>query len=110
MIFGIVSILLNACAQLAIKKATQLENSSILDLAKNPFLYVTAFLYLTSIYAWFIALGKLNLTVAYPLQALGYVIVSVAAVSFLNERMTLINWIGISTIILGVILTQIGRA
>jgi multidrug transporter EmrE-like cation transporter len=109
MIFGIISVLLNACAQLAIKKATQQDTSTLSDLLKNPFLYLTAFLYATSIYAWFIALSRLNLTVAYPLQALGYVVVTIAAVNFLNEEMTIINWIGITVIIIGVVLTQLGR-
>lgn len=109
MIFGLISVFLNALAQLAIKKATQFGSTSLTEYIKNPYLYATGFLYATSILLWFAALSRLNLTVAYPLQALGYVIVSTLAVVYFGEKMTAPNWLGIILILIGVLLTQVAK-
>lgn len=109
MIFGLISVLLNASAQIVLKKATQLNSITILDFFKNPFLYLTGILYLLSIIFWFLALSKLSLTVAYPLQALGYALVCIAAIYLFRDSMTMMNWLGILLILSGVVLTQVGK-
>lgn len=109
MIFALISVVLNASAQLALKKATSFNVSSLQFLAKNPYLYLTAFLYLTSIVTWFFALSRLQVSVAYPLQAIGYILVTFAALILFREPVNRFNWIGICLILIGVILTQAGR-
>ncbi len=109
MIYAVISVLLNAFAQLTLKKATSFNTGSVLFLMKNPYLYLTVILYMTSIVTWFLALSRLPVSVAYPLQAVGYLIVTLAAVSVFKEQIGLLNWLGLFLILAGVILTQAGR-
>ena len=109
MTFALVSVFLNAFAQLAMKKATTLESGSLSLLFKNPYLYLTALFYVTSVLTWFIALSRIQLSVAYPLQAIGYLIVTLAAASLFKEQVSLLNWLGLILILSGVILTQTGK-
>jgi len=108
-IYALISVLLNAFAQLTLKKATTLNTESALFLIKNPYLYLTAIFYTTSIITWFLALSRLQVSVAYPLQAIGYLIVTLAAVSIFKEQVSFLNWFGLCLILTGVILTQTGR-
>lgn len=109
MILALISVFLNASAQLALKKATTLNINSLQFLVKNQYLYLTAFFYMTSIITWFFALTRLQVSVAYPLQAIGYFLVTLAALVLFNEPINRFNWIGIFLILIGVILTQAGR-
>jgi len=109
MTFAFISVFLNAFAQLSMKKATTLDSGSFSLVIKNPYLYLTAFFYMTSILTWFIALSRIQLSIAYPLQAIGYLIVTLAAVSLFKEDISLLNWLGLILILGGVILTQTGK-
>ncbi|CAN2169931.1 EmrE Membrane transporters of cations and cationic drugs [Candidatus Nanopelagicaceae bacterium] len=109
MIYALISVLLNSFAQLTVKKATTINPGTLLLLIKNPYLYMTAMFYMTSIVTWFLALSRLQVSVAYPLQALGYIVVSLTATYVFKEHINIINWIGLFLILAGVILTQTGR-
>ena len=109
MLYALVSVLLNACAQLALKKATSFSATGIIELIKNPYLYLTGFFYMTSIVTWFLALSRIPLSVGYPLQALGYLVVTFAAVLVFKEQVNSLNWLGLVVILLGVVMTQIGK-
>lgn len=109
MTFALISVFLNAVAQLSMKKATTLEFGSLSSLIKNQYLYLTAIFYMTSMLTWFIALSRIQLSIAYPLQAIGYVIVTLAAASLFKEQVSFLNWLGLILILGGVILTQTGK-
>jgi multidrug transporter EmrE-like cation transporter len=81
----------------------------VIDLVKNPFLYLTGIFYMTSIVTWFLALSRIPLSLGYPLQAVGYLIVTGAAVLLFKEQVNVVNWIGLFVILVGVVLTQVGR-
>lgn len=109
MLYGLLSVILNSLAQVLIKKSTETSINDVMDILKNPYIYVTGILYIVSIGFWFAALEKLDLSIAYPLQALGYIFVSTAAVIIFHESMAFINIVGVVIIIVGVILTQVGK-
>lgn len=109
MIFAIVSVILNAAAQVSLKKATMVNSGLISPMLRNPFLYFTAVLYMTSIITWFLALSRIQLSLAYPLQAIGYLIVTIAAIEIFKERVSVLNWLGLVLILAGVVLTQSGK-
>lgn len=78
------------------------------DLIYNiPFL-IGAGLYALGSIVFFYAFRLGELSVVYPIMALGYVIVSILSVFFLNEILTVQSWIGIIVITFGVII--IGRS
>ena len=109
MTFALISVFLNAFAQLSMKKATTLQSESLSLLFKNPYIYLTALFYMTSIMTWFIALSRIQLSIAYPLQAIGYLVVTLAAASLFKEQVSFLNWLGLILILGGVILTQTGK-
>ncbi|MFP5482078.1 MAG: EamA family transporter, partial [Gammaproteobacteria bacterium] len=50
------------------------------------------------------ALSRVDVTLAYPMLAIGYVINAFAAQYFLNEPVSLQRWVAIGVIVLGVAL------
>lgn len=56
----------------------------------------------TSFVLWIFVLRRLPLSVAYPMVSLNYLVVTLLAVLFLNERFTLYKAVGLGLIMLGV--------
>ena len=54
--------------------------------------------YAVSIGAWLIVLAKLEVSVAYPLLSIGYVITAFVGFFFLGENVTLLRVLGIAVI------------
>jgi multidrug transporter EmrE-like cation transporter len=54
--------------------------------------------YAVSIGVWLIVLSKLEVSVAYPLLSIGYVITAVVGLFFLGENVTLLRVFGIALI------------
>lgn len=109
MVYAFISVFLNALAQISLKKSTSLNSATLIDLLKNPFLLLTGIFYMTSITTWFLALTRIPLSLGYPLQAVGYLIVTGAAVLLFKEQISVLNWVGLIVILIGVVLTQVGR-
>lgn len=66
------------------------------------------FMYFISSLFWMIILSKVELSVAYPLLSVGYVLVLLAAWLIFNEAIPLIRWVGVGVIIFGVSLISQG--
>ncbi len=108
MILALISVSLNALAQIAIKSLSSLEPDSIFSYFRAWQLYATGFLYLSSIVLWFLALRTLPLSIAYPLQASGYVLVTLLAGLVFQEKITIFHIVSLSLIVLGVSVLAIG--
>jgi len=103
-------VLLNAVAQLLLKMATNkvgvIEASSALSLGAMSALFLQwpmilgLFCYGFSLLIWLMALSRVDVTLAYPMLAVGYVINAFAAQYLLNEQ----RWVAIGVIVLGVAL------
>ncbi|MFZ5917858.1 MAG: EamA family transporter [Chloroflexota bacterium] len=52
---------------------------------------------------WLAVLSKINLSLAYPMLALNYVLVPLTAWLFLGEQIPSLRWLGIGVIIVGVV-------
>jgi len=52
---------------------------------------------------WIVVLSKIDLSLAYPMLALNYVLVPLTAWLFLNEQVPPLRWLGIGVVILGVV-------
>jgi multidrug transporter EmrE-like cation transporter len=107
-------VVLNALAQFLLKMATNkvgvIEVSSALSLSALSALFLQwpmvlgLLCYGFSLLIWLMALSRVDVTLAYPMLAIGYVINAVAAQYFLQEVVSLQRWIAIGIIILGVAL------
>ena len=53
---------------------------------------------------WITVLSKINLSLAYPMLALNYVLVPLTANLFLSEQIPPLRWLGMGVIIVGVVI------
>ena len=102
------SVGLNALAQVFLRagmKATGFELSlkwAGQQLASPPFLAGMG-CYAVSIFVWLYVLSRLQVSLAYPFQAAGYVLGAVVAWKFLGETVSPLNIAGIALIFLGLV-------
>lgn len=112
--FIFVGICLNAVAQLLLKAGTNAvgaihltaENwfSTGLKLATQLPIIGGLTCYVISVAVWIIGLSRVDVTIAYPLLSLGYIINAIGAWYFLGEAMSAQRILAITVIIVGVIL------
>ena len=105
-------VLLNAVAQLALKASVSdtgvisLDMQSLLSsagtLVSNLWLWVGLTCYAISVVVWILALSRVDVSIAYPMLSIGYILNAVAASHLFNEPMGVGKVIGIGVIILGV--------
>lgn len=112
--FILVGIFLNAIAQLLLKKGTNAVGAIHLT-AENWFsigvqlatqLPIIGGLtcYVVSVVVWIIGLSRVDVTIAYPLLSIGYIVNAIGAWYFLGEMMSLQRMLAIGVIIIGVAL------
>ncbi len=53
---------------------------------------------------WIVVLSKIDLSLAYPMLALNYVLVPLTACLFLGEQVPALRWMGIGVVIVGVVI------
>lgn len=113
--FIISGVLLNACAQLLLKAGTNALGGAIhltLSNAFQTFVKVITQLpilgglacYALSLVVWIIGLSRTDVTIAYPMLSLGYVVSAFGAWIFLGEVISPQRLVAIGVIIVGVVL------
>ena len=70
----------------------------------NPFIITAFFLYGIGFILWLIVLSRLNVSIAYPMMSLGYVINAIAAYFLFKEPLSKKSFVGIIIIMLGIYL------
>ncbi|MGJ7491009.1 DMT family transporter [Variovorax sp. ZT4R33] len=107
-------VLLNSGAQLMLKAGARTlqgisltSGSSVMNAALNattqPWILAGLFCYFVSAGLWVIALTRVDVTVAYPLLSMGYVIAAVLAWQIFGEALTAGRVAGIGIILVGVV-------
>jgi len=112
--FILVSILLGAAGQIFLKKGMsflgplnlELSNflSTLILILKQPFVLSGIFLYAISTIFWLLALSRVELSYAYPMISIGYVLILIFSWFFLGERFTMMRVFGVLLICAGVFL------
>jgi multidrug transporter EmrE-like cation transporter len=108
----ILGVSLNAAGQLFLKSGANIigpitSNSNIattLALSLNIYIVLGLLCYVFSISAWIIALTRVDVSIAYPMLSLGYIIVTIAAWFLFNEPISTIKILSLCIIIFGIIL------
>ena len=105
-------VLLNAVAQLLLKAGTNavghfaFERGNILpvgwQLATEPHIFAGLVCYVVSVAVWILALSRVEVSIAYPMLSIGYVVNALAAWYLFGEVVTPMRLLGIGIIILGV--------
>ncbi|NRR29513.1 EamA family transporter [Oxalobacteraceae bacterium] len=112
--FIVFGVLLNALAQLLLKAGARnvgeihltMSNWFAVGLKVATQLPIIGGLtcYVLSVVLWIIALSRVDVSVAYPMLSLGYVVAAVGAWYFFGEVLNLQRLAGISVILVGVFL------
>ena len=107
-------VLLNAAAQLLLKAGTnsigtfEFTADNLLPVgikaASNPYIAGGLGCYAISVVVWIMALSRVEVSLAYPMLSIGYVVNALAAWYLFGEALTAQRMIGIGTIIVGVFL------
>ena len=113
--FIISGVILNACAQLLLKAGTNALGGAIHLTMGNwfqTFIKVVTQLpilgglacYGISLVVWIIGLSRTDVTIAYPMLSLGYVVSAFGAWMFLGEAISPQRLVAIGVIVVGVVL------
>ena len=113
---ALLSVLLNAAAQLFLKAGTNIVGTvsfgdantfnTLMNIARVPWFWAGFACYGISLFTWIATLSRLPVSVAYPLVSIGYVVNAMAAWWLFGESLTMQKLIGIGFIIIGVILVS----
>ena len=116
MIFGLIllGVLLNTSAQLMLKAGMSqighfdftLANALPIGLKvmANPPIIGGLTMYVLSVAVWLLVLSRVQVSFAYPMLSIGYIVNAIAANYFFGEPLTSIRMLGIFIIIAGVYL------
>jgi multidrug transporter EmrE-like cation transporter len=106
-------VLLNAVAQFALKASVRdlgviaLSPADAvpvaLRLAAEPWLWLGMACYGISVAVWILALSRVEVSIAYPMLSIGYIVNAMAAWAWLGETMSLAKIGGIAIITIGVL-------
>ncbi len=112
--FIIAGVLLNALAQLLLKAGANnvgaihlsMDNLFAVGLKVAMQLPIIGGLtcYVLSVVVWIIALSRVDVTIAYPMLSLGYVVAAIGAWYMFGEALTVQRMVGIGVILIGVAL------
>lgn len=108
----LIGVLLNAGAQLLLKAGTNAVGQFAFDrgnilpvgwqLATEPHIVGGIACYVISVGVWVLALSRVEVSIAYPMLSIGYVVNAMAAGYLFGEAVTPMRLVGIGIIILGV--------
>lgn len=107
-------VLLNAAAQLSLKQGMLKIGYFSWDwhalmpilsqVALNPFILLGLSLYCLSVVVWLLVLSRVEVSFAYPMLSVGYVVNTLAAYYLFDENITSVRIAGVVVIIVGVYL------
>jgi multidrug transporter EmrE-like cation transporter len=107
-----IGVLFNAAAQLLLKAGTNsvgafaFSRENILpvgwQLATEPHIIAGLSCYIISVVVWVLALSRVEVSIAYPMVSIGYLLNAIAAWYLFGEAVSVTRLVGIGVIILGV--------
>ena len=111
-ILVLTSVVLGALGQISMKKGLKNKPIQINELLSlklfatvfEPYVFLGAILYIVATLIWFVVLSNADLSFAYPLLGLGYIVTAVFAFVFLGENIAVLRWLGIILIVVGAVL------
>lgn len=109
----LVSVTLNCLAQVFIRKGMLVTGeigefskllSAIPHMITNVYLWGAMICYTVSFLTWMMVLSKVEVSYAYPLLSMGYVLAAIIGYFWLSEHLSPVRVVGILVICLGVFL------
>jgi multidrug transporter EmrE-like cation transporter len=109
----LISVLLGVSGQLSLKQGMKnIGNFEIKDFLSNKvfeliaekFVVIGIASYAIATLLWLVVLSKAELSFAYPMLAIGYILIAIFSKIFFGENITFVRFLGILLISLGVFL------
>ncbi len=110
----LLGVLLNATAQVCLKQGMRQVGHFAFTLNNllpigfkvgfNPFVFAGLVCYVVSVVVWLLALSRVEVSYAYPLLSVGYIVTAFAGQYFFGESLGATRWAGIVVICFGVYL------
>ncbi len=85
------------------------SGSLALRAATSPWVLLGLVVFGISAVAWLAALSRVPLSVAYPFNALGYLVILTASVVVLHERANVLTWLGSLLVVSGLLIVVLTR-
>lgn len=103
------SIMLGACAQVFLKRGVghqQIASSagSYFALIRSGWVWAWGVCFVFATALWMTAISAMQVSYAFPLLSIGYLVVAGLSIVFLKERILVLRWVAIAVITLGVAL------
>ncbi len=114
LLFAVVSaasgqLLLKHGMQVATARAHASDGSLIVAAATSPLIIGGLAIFAVSAVAWLATLAKVPLSVAYPFNALSYLIILTLSAVLLHERTNLLTWAGSLVVVSGLIIVVLSQ-
>lgn len=112
---------LETFTHLCFKKSALIENevvitkvsdavSFLMVVFSSPFLWVGLLSVLATFIIWSSLLSKIDLSVAVPICSFSYILIPLASIFFLHEKVSLFRWSGVLFILLGVVFVSLSAS
>ena len=76
-------------------------SSNLLKIFTNVYILTALLIFIIAFLLWLTILSKFDLSFAYPLVAVGYILTALISFIFLKENLTIMRWLGIFLIATG---------
>lgn len=110
--------LLDTVSQLCMKLAINHLDAQVNSLKKaisflflllqKPRLWVSFIFSSASLFVWLFVLSKVDLNLAYSIDSMRYIFITFASLIFLKERIGALRWLGIASIVFGIMMVTMG--
>ncbi len=97
-------LLLKHGMQIATARARHSGGSLVIAAATTPWVFLGLTVFAISAVAWLAVLSRVPLSLAYPFNALGYLVILTASIVVLHERANLWTWAGTSLVVAGLVI------
>jgi undecaprenyl phosphate-alpha-L-ara4N flippase subunit ArnE len=95
--------------QLATAKAHASHSSLAIAAATTPWVLLGLVVFGVSAVSWLGALSKVPLSVAYPFNALGYIVILTSSIVVLHEKANLWTWAGSLLVVSGLVIVVLTK-
>jgi drug/metabolite transporter (DMT)-like permease len=102
-------LLLKHGMQAATTRARHSGGSLVLAAAVTPWVYLGLAVFAISALAWLAVLSRVPLSLAYPFNAFGYLVILTASIVVLHERANLWTWAGTSLVVAGLVIVVVSK-
>lgn len=95
--------------QAATHRVQSSHGSLVVAAATTPWVLLGLVVFGVSAVAWLGALSRVPLSLAYPFNALGYLVILTASIFVLHERANLVTWAGTVLVVSGLVMVVLSK-